>query len=91
MKCIVCDRCKKIIDNPRNFRVITCAKPLKLPTENCKVPYHGNDKQQNDILWEKDICLECLDVLETFFDTESEQPDNTSGGAVESSSNTVES
>lgn len=68
MKCIVCDRCKKIIETPRNCRVITCAKPLKLPTQNCKVPYRGNDRQQNDIIWEKEICSDCLDALEEFFE-----------------------
>lgn len=42
MKCIVCDRCKTIIENPRRCRVITCARPLK-PRTVCdkggKVPY----------------------------------------------------
>lgn len=71
MKCIVCDRCKTIIENPRRCRVITCARPLK-PRTGCdkgKVPYHGNDPQQNDILWEKEICDKCLDELEAFFES----------------------
>lgn len=90
MKCIVCDRCKKIIETPRNCRVITCAKPLKLPTQNCKVPYRGNDRQQNDIIWEKEICSDCLDALEEFFEQtvdpvtpepeQPEQPDNPGDG-----------
>lgn len=93
MKCIVCDRCKKIIETPRNCRVITCAKPLKMPTENCKVPYRGNDRQQNDIIWEKEICSDCLDALEEFFEQtvdpvtpepeqpeQPEQPDNPGDG-----------
>lgn len=87
MKCIICDRCKKIIETPRNCRVITCAKPLKMPTENCKVPYRGNDRQQNDIIWEKEICSDCLDALEEFFEQtvdpvmpEPEQPDNPGDG-----------
>ena len=87
MKCIVCDRCKKIIETTRNCRVITCAKPLKMPTENCKVPYRGNDRQQNDIIWEKEICSDCLDALEEFFEQtvdpvmpEPEQPDNPGDG-----------
>ncbi len=52
MKCLVCDRCKSIIKNPRRGRVITCARPLK-PHAVCgngKVPYRGNDPQQNDII-----------------------------------------
>ena len=90
MKCIVCDRCKKIIETPWNCRVITCAKPLKLPTQNCKVPYRGNDRQQNDIIWEKEICSDCLDALEEFFEQtvdpvtpepeQPEQPDNPGDG-----------
>ena len=90
MKCIVCDRCKKIIETPRNCRVITCAKPLKLPTQNCKVPYRGNDRQQNDIIWEKEICSDCLDALEELFEQtvdpvtpepeQPEQPDNPGDG-----------
>lgn len=71
MKCIVCDRCKTIIENPRKCRVITCARPLKprVACENGKVPYRGNDPQQNDIIWEKEICDKCLDDLEVFFET----------------------
>lgn len=70
MKCIVCDRCKTIIENPRRCRVITCARPLK-PRTGCdkgKVPYRGNDPQQNDLLWEKEVCDKCLDELEAFFE-----------------------
>lgn len=76
MKCIVCDRCKTIIENPRRCRVITCARPLN-PRTSCdkgKVPYRGNDPQQNDFLWEKEVCDKCLDELEAFFE---------SGGNVE--------
>ena len=71
MKCIVCDRCKAIIENPRRCRVITCARPVK-PRTSCdkggKVPYRGNDPQQNDLLWEKEVCDKCLDELEAFFE-----------------------
>lgn len=85
MKCIVCDRCKKIIENPRNCRVITCAKPLKPPIHNDNVPYRGNDRQQNDIFWEKEVCIDCLDALEEFFEQGAEpvappEPDNPTDG-----------
>lgn len=72
MRCIVCDRCKKIIDNQRNCRVITCARPLKLPIDNNKVPYSGTDRKQNDIIWEREICIDCVDALEAFFEQEVE-------------------
>lgn len=68
MRCIICDRCKQIIENPRHCRVITCAKPLKPPINNDKVQYRGNDRQQNDIIWEKEVCTDCLDALEAFFE-----------------------
>lgn len=71
MKCIVCDRCKAIIENPRRCRVVTCARPLK-PRTTCdkggKVPYRGDDPRQNDLLWEKEVCDKCLDELEAFFE-----------------------
>jgi len=59
--------------------VITCAKPLKpqfvsgVTSGGKPVPYHGNDRQQNDILWEKEICPDCLDALEEFFEGGAEQ------------------
>lgn len=68
MRCVICDRCKKVIDNPRHCRVITCSRPLKLPIHNDRVPYHGNDKQQNDTIWEKELCTTCQDALDAFFE-----------------------
>lgn len=89
MKCLVCDRCKSIIKNPRRGRVITCARPLK-PHAVCgngKVPYRGNDPQQNDIIQDKEVCDDCLAELEAFFDTYEdtnphppEEPDNSGEG-----------
>lgn len=76
MKCIVCDKCKEIIKNPRLVRVITCARPLRAPMSmegGCvvgKPGYRGNDRQQNDIFWEKEICDSCLGKLEAFFEDE---------------------
>lgn len=83
MRCVVCDRCKKIIDNPRHCRVITCAKPLKLPIDNDKVLYRGNDRQQNDIIFEREICIDCQDALEAFFEQSVESGEPDSGEADE--------
>lgn len=78
MKCIVCDRCNEIIKNPRHCHVITCARPLKPQIDNCgKTAYRGNDRQQNDIIWEKELCDNCLDELESFFETELDSSDET--------------
>lgn len=73
MKCIVCDRCKAIIENPKKCRVITCAKPLKFDPE-FKPAYRGNDRQMNDIIWEKELCSECADMLDAFMEGATEQP-----------------
>lgn len=70
MKCIVCDRCKKIIEDKRKCRVITCAKPIK-PDREGKPPCRGNDPQFNDILWEKELCTECAEELELFIEPDS--------------------
>jgi len=66
MKCIVCDRCKTIIEDVRRCKVITCARPLK-PDVMDKPPYRGNDPKVNDILWTKELCNSCVDELEAFF------------------------
>ena len=74
MKCILCDRCKQVIENPRHARVLTCARPFRLqpepPCSNSKPPYRGDDPRMNDILWEKELCNNCLDDLEAFLATE---------------------
>lgn len=83
MKCIICDRCKKVIENPRHSRVLTCARPFRLhPLETCgnKQPYRGNDPKTNDIMWEKELCDKCLDDLEAFLATE---PSDDAGSPAE--------
>lgn len=64
MKCILCDRCKKIIEDPGQHRVLTCARPLKRRNDDGKKPYRGDDKMMNDIIWEKDLCTDCAAELE---------------------------
>lgn len=64
MKCILCDRCKKIIEDPAQHRVLTCARPLKRRNDDGKKPYRGDDKMMNDIIWEKDLCTDCATELE---------------------------
>ncbi len=64
MKCILCDRCKKIIEDPHQHRVLTCARPLLHRGDNDKKPYRGDDRQMNDIIWVKDLCTECAAEIE---------------------------
>lgn len=79
MKCIVCDRCKRIIEDPKKYRVILCSRPLKPQlngTKNCR----SDDKQTNDILWEKEVCMSCADEIENFTDVQAGTPDNPNDG-----------
>lgn len=78
MKCIVCDRCKTIIEDPRKCRVITCARPLRIDPDarQCKSPYRGDDPKTNDLLWTKELCSECIDELDAFFESESGGDEN---------------
>lgn len=64
MKCILCDRCNKIIMDIAQHRVLTCARPLKRRNGDDKRPYRGDDKTMNDIIWEKDLCMDCAAEFE---------------------------
>lgn len=73
MKCIVCDRCKQIIENPKRYRVILCSRPIN-PTLDGKSNCRSNDKQANDILWEKEVCLDCALEIENYTDVKADTP-----------------
>lgn len=81
MKCIMCDRCKKIIEDSQQHRVVTCARPIKRRNDDGKKAYRGDDRQMNDIIWEKDLCTECAAALEEFTSASGE-PDTASGETV---------
>ncbi len=76
MKCILCDRCKKVIEEPQQCRVITCARPLKRrePKDENYIPYRGDDDRMNDIIWKKDLCTDCAAEVEGFIE-EMQPPD----------------
>lgn len=80
MKCIVCDRCKKIIEDPKRYRVILCSRPLK-PQLNGAKSCRSDDKQANDILWEKELCMSCADEIENFTDMMIDPPENPDDGS----------
>lgn len=79
MKCIVCDRCKKIIEDPKKYRVVLCSRPLK-PQLNATKSCRSDDKQANDILWEKEVCMSCADEIENFTDVMTDAPENPDNG-----------
>lgn len=72
MKCIICDKCKKIIENPKDSRTILCTRPLKR-TPGCEPA----DDRRNDVIWEKELCVDCAVAAEAFVDAAAE------GGAEE--------
>ncbi len=76
MRCIICDRCGKIVEDPRQMRVVTCARPIGAPMcgSGAQVVYRGDDRQRNDILWQADVCGECLAALEDFMENNSPAP-----------------
>ena len=72
MKCILCDKCKKVIEDQQKRRVITCARPIAHWNDDGKKAYRGDDRQMNDIIWEKDLCTDCASALEEFLEESSE-------------------
>lgn len=82
MKCVLCDKCKQIIEDPQKRRVVTCARPIAHRSDDGKKPYRGDDRQMNDIIWEKDLCTDCAAALEEFL-SESAESGDASGGQTE--------
>ncbi len=71
MKCVLCDRCKKIIEDPAQHRVLTCSRPLNHRNDDGKDLYCGDDNMMKCIIWEKDLCTDCATELEkTIFPAE---------------------
>lgn len=69
MKCIICDKCKKTIEDPRQVRTITCSRPLRRrhdEDEPCR--NRCDDPRMNDIIWEKDLCQECVAEVEALIE-----------------------
>lgn len=61
MRCILCDRCKTIVENPRKIKVVTYAKPL-----STKTPVKADDSAMCDHIWTKELCPSCSEELENF-------------------------
>lgn len=75
MRCIICDRCKKIVEDEQKTRVITCARPLTRPKPGTvPVTYRGDDRQMNDIMWMKEVCMNCAAELDTFMEPFKSEP-----------------
>lgn len=70
MKCIICDRCGKVIKKASKAKIITCARPLVSPDscicENARPVKTVPKKPLRETVWEKELCEACLDELEDF-------------------------
>lgn len=66
MRCILCDRCKKIVEDERKIKVVTYARPLGIvPRDKCLVA-RADDRQFNDVIWTMELCPACAEELENF-------------------------
>lgn len=67
MRCILCDRCKKIVEDERKIKVITFVRPLST-SPGSKCPNRADDRQMNDHIWTKEVCPTCAEEFEDFMD-----------------------
>lgn len=68
MKCTICDKCKKIIDDPGQVRILTLSRPMK-PAACASGAVRTYDQSTvtqptNDVVWEKELCIECAAEVE---------------------------
>lgn len=61
MRCIICDKCRKTIEEPSQVRIISCTRPIARPA--CKdTEKDGSDTKHRppqDLIWSKELCVEC--------------------------------
>lgn len=73
MRCIVCNRCKKKIDNHSNWRILRIHNPAReeLLSAHCSAQKACTTSTKVDVAesrqcadyWEADLCLECAAAL----------------------------
>lgn len=78
MRCIICDKCKKEIQDPRRIRRISCVRPAKRPKPWEPQQEKPDTPPLQDLFWEKEICIDCALLLEEWLDAPPEEkPDPT--------------
>lgn len=78
MRCILCDRCKKIVEDERKIKVVTYARPLNIG--GGKHPARSDDRQMNDHIWTMEICPACAEAFEEFMEPQNDTvPDENPG------------
>lgn len=73
MKCIICDKCKEVIADPSQVRIITCSRPVKRPAAQEGAKREFNPAKQ-DVIWDKELCIKCALEIESLINDE---PDDT--------------
>lgn len=73
MRCILCDRCGKIVEDQQKIKHVTYTRPLN--TTNC--PTRGDDRAMNDLIWTKEICPSCAETFEEFMAFQPDKSDET--------------
>lgn len=83
MKCTICDKCKKIIEKPEQVRTITCTRPM-MPAvcrrdDDDKIDprRYPIDKRPNDVVWQKELCMDCANAAEEFLAAGESSDDDT--------------
>lgn len=79
MRCILCDRCKKVVEDWRKIRAVTFARPLFVDA-SAKTVDRADKASTNDILWTKELCQDCADELESFMSQEDNSESGDSSG-----------
>jgi len=59
MRCIMCDKCKTVIEDPSQVRIVTCSRPMK------KAPDSTSKPPSQDVVWDKELCIDCALAIET--------------------------
>ena len=84
MRCILCDRCKSIVEDARKIRVVTYARPLK------PGPVRADDPASNDHIWTKELCLNCAESLEDFMNNAADAGTNDDSNVEDTSASSSE-
>lgn len=71
MRCIICDKCKAIIEDPKQVRILTCSRHMKRPAGQETVKREFNAPTQ-DIIWDKELCVKCAMEIETLVNGEAD-------------------
>lgn len=93
MKCIICDKCKEVIADPTQVRIITCSRPVKCPAMQETVKREFNPPKQ-DVIWDKELCVKCALEIESLINDGAGDDDtgsnsgNAGGSSTDDSSNT---